>query len=103
MKTRKALVYCERDPNNHNHEHCLTKPQHDAPSVQSHTPTQAVCIETNKSLEYVRRAVNSHEQLIALLKQEHQSVASDLTSKVHVEGFDKRCWVCKAIAKAEGK
>lgn len=33
-----------------------------------HTPTPAVCIETDKRLDYVRRAVNRHKDNLHLMK-----------------------------------
>ncbi len=57
MKTPKNKTELEATA----HQRMGTKPQH--------TPTQAVCIETDKSLEYVRRAVNVHEELLMLVKK----------------------------------
>lgn len=70
-----------------------------------HTPTQAVCIETDKSLDYVRRAVNCHEELLdvaelALANLQARSETNKKWSAHDQNTFEK---LELAIAKAEGK
>lgn len=53
-------------------------------------------IRREADVRFIVRAVNSHEELLATLKQEHSKV-------IHTKEFPPTCGTCQTIAKAKGK
>lgn len=67
------------------------------------TPTQAVCIETDKSLEYVRRAVNAHEDMLNELKNALYYLTQNKKCRVGSDQWMIEQNIRKAIVKAEAR